>query len=384
MTMVADEYTTASMIKEAEARALAELDPDALASEQMEAKEDIAVLTAEGIGKSTSFHATINALPTTKTGILQPEFWRYYRRPWAPLFYDFNDPYNDLVTILWGPRGGGKTISGVTKCIIDGQMRGIPCISNVEFTWVAKDINGYLYKVESIPFDQEKFASGDFSYKYKRLMIDEGNYLADRLRSTSNKNLAMTDILQQARKFRMCVDFCTINWMWLDPRVTGSLCDLLIECNDLYYKAFGRKKGIKKGHRIAWDVQDQSGKVSGKQFQHIASTTFNARAMWHTYNTENFVDPVEARKKLKEADKTMTDQFGNEVRQKDWYSHLGGQITTLAGAAPKWSSEDLWDALGLDDPGLRIKAGRFMRSRLGIDKRQNKLGRVTYDFSDLA
>lgn len=366
--------------REAEARALAELDPELLASENAEAAEDIAALK-EGVQENTHFNDTFFALPTNQHGVLYPEFWRYYGPPWAPIFFEYEDPYNDLVTILWGPRGGGKTISGVSKNIIDGQMRGIPGISNVPYSWVAKDSNNYLYKIESMPFDQEKFAHGDIAMKYKRLMVDEGNYLADRLRSTSKKNLAMTDILQQARKFKMCVDFCTINWMWLDPRVTGSLCDILIECNDLYYKNFGRKKGMKKGHRIAWDIEDQSGKVSGRQFHHLASTTFNARAMWYTYNTENFVNPVEARKRLKEEERTLVDQFGNEIKESEWYNQLGSQIITLAQAQPYWTSEDLWDALDLHEAGLRVKAGKFMRSRLGVDKRQNKIGRITYDLT---
>lgn len=381
MQTMTDTYREA---REAEARLLAEVDPADLNIENAEVTEDIAAVT-DGVNASSSFHAVLNALPLTHKGILEPAFWRYYRQPWVPIFYDYDDSFNDLVSIEWGPRGGGKSISAVSKSIIDGQMRGIECISNVPFSWVAKDIQGYLYKIESIPFDQEKFAYGDPCFRYKRLLIDEGNYLADRLRSTSRKNLAMVDILQQARKFKMCVDFCTINWMWLDPRLTGSLLDILIECNDLYYRSYGRKHGMKKGHRIAWDIFDQSGKVSGKQLHPIASTTFNARLMWYTYNTEDFVDPVQARKNLNRDERTLEDQFGNTIKQSDWYNMIGSQLVSMAKAQPFWSSDDLWDSLGLDDPGLRIKAGRLMKSALNIDKKiSGKLGRVTYDLSSLA
>lgn len=379
MVMVSD----LALAKEAEAKMLAELDPAVVEAEVKAAAEDYTALK-EGVSEDTKFNDIFKALPTNSHGVLAPEFWRYYRRPWTPIFFDYDDPYNDLVTILWGPRGGGKTISGVSKNIIDGQMRGIECVSNVPFSWVAKDINGYVYKIESIPFDQEKFAYGDLSYKYKRLQIDEGNYLADRLRSTSKKNLAMTDILQQARKFRMCVDFCTINWMWLDPRVTGSLTDLLIECNDLYYKGYGRKHGMRKGHRIAWDIEDQSGKISGKQFHHLASTTFNARSMWMTYNTENFVNPQEARKKLKEEEKTVFDEFGNEITEKHWLASVGHKLQQLSNSQIRWTNHDLWEALGIEDQGMRIKAGRFMANTLGVTKRvNNKLGRAYYDLSTM-
>jgi hypothetical protein len=264
-------------------------------------------------------------------------------------------------------------------------MKGIPCISNVPFAWVAKDANGKLYKVESIPFDQELFARGDSSLKYKRLLIDEGNYLADRLRSTSNKNLAMTDILQQARKFRMCVDFCTINWLWLDPRVTGSLCDLLIECNDLYYKPYGRRHGLQKGWRLTWDITDQSGKVSGRQFHKLCKTTFNARYMWKTYNTENFVDPREARKKLQAEQKVMVDENGEQVTETNWYAKIRAEVLTLAKTKPEWDSREFWEALGISDPGQKVKAGRFLKSSLNIDRGRdsNSLERY-YDLSEIA
>jgi len=370
-------------LKEREAQALAAVDPQQLAKENAEATEDVKAIQAGASVPGSRITQVLNCLPLNSNGVLEKPFWRYYKAPWLPIFYDYSDPYNDLVTIVWGPRGGGKTITGVSISIIDGQMRGIPTVSNVPFAWIAKDADGHLYKIESLPFDQEAFARGDPSLKYKRLLIDEGNYLADRLRSTSNKNLAMTDILQQARKFRMCVIFCTINWMWLDPRVTGSLCDILIESNDLYYRSYGRRHGLKKGNRIAWDIYDQSGKTTGHQFHKIGSTTFNARYMWNTYNTENFVDPREARKKLLADQKTIIDEYGNQVSQESWLSQIRGNIVSLAQTKALWDSNDLWDALGINERSLRIKAGQFMRGSLGIEKTKDHQGFSRYDLSEL-
>lgn len=348
------------------------------------ADEEINYVT-NGVPATSKISQTLTCLPTTPAGTLDPAFHRYYRPPWGrPIFYSYNDPFNDLVTIIYGPRGGGKTISGVTISIIDGQMKGIPCISNVPFAWVAKDANGKLYKVESIPFDQELFAKGDLSLKYKRLLIDEGNYLADRMRSTSNKNLAMTDILQQARKFRMCVIFCTINYAWLDPRITGSLLDVMIECNDLYYQYYGRKNKLQKGCGLTWKITDQSGKITGHQNRLIDTRVFNARCMWGTYNTENFVDPREARKKLLGEQKMITDEFGKQIPEVQWYEQMKLNAIKLARARPDWESVELWEALGINDPGQKMKAGRYMRS-LGVDKTTRRSdGISSYDLSELA
>jgi hypothetical protein len=171
--------------------------------------------------------------------------------------------------------------------------------------------------------------------------------------------------------------------MWLDPRVTGSLCDLLIECNDLYYKAYGKKNGLKKGWRLAWDIMDQSGKMTGKQFNPIGSTTFNARFMWNTYNTENFVDPREARKKLRAEQKMVTDEFGNEVPLSQWLSHVHENVLKLAKTQAEWDARDLWNALGIEDMGLRMRAGRYLRGSLGIEKIKDNCGYSRYDLSDI-
>jgi hypothetical protein len=181
----------------------------------------------------------------------------------------------------------------------------------------------------------------------------------------------------------MSVDFATINWMWLDSRITGSLLDILIECKDLYYKNYGRRQGLKKGHRIAWDVMDQSGKTTGQQFTKIGSYTFNARYMWHTYNTDNFVDPKEARKRLKTQERTLIDESGNEVAQSVWLSSLRNRLHSMAQSDNIWDSNDLWATLGIHDQGLRIKAGQYMRGNLGVEKSKHNNGASSYDLSEL-
>lgn len=336
---------------------------------------------------------TINSLPTIKDrnsplyGKLDPKFWRYLRRPWSPgFFYDFKDPYNDIVTIIWGPRGGGKTTTAVALSIVDGMMKGIPVISNVPIAWVAKDNTGRCYKVESIPFDIDMFVTGDPILKYKRLLIDEANYQADRLRSTSNNNLSVTDILQQARKFRMSVTFSTINWQWLDPRVTGSLCDLMIECNDLFYKPYGKKHGLKKGQRCTWDIMDQSGKYSGKAFSRLDSRTFESKMFWSTFDTEHFVDPIEARRKRKVYDtkKVLLGPDGEPMEENEWLMSVGNQVLDLASKQPgEWKSKELYDTLGIETIGLRQKVGRYLRDALKIRSRDT-MGRTVYDLSNIS
>lgn len=263
-------------------------------------------------------------------------------------FYDWQAPYEDYVYVVFGPRGGGKTATGVGLHMFDGMLRGIPCISNVPIQFPVWDKYNSKYLVQSEPFDPIKFAMGDNSLMNKRLLIDEGNYELDRLRSTSTKNLALTDILQQARKFQMSIVFCTINYNWLDPRVTGSLCDIGIKCRDLHFTPWGRKNGIKKGSLINWEATDMSGKYTGFEESKIADGTFWAELIWGSYNTMNFVDPLASRKRLNlsgaQAEKELT-RLGYDG---DKLSAVKHKLMALQLAVPdKWDKADLFDSLGI-------------------------------------
>jgi len=324
--------------------------------------------------ESGKFEAVLNCLPTIKDtnskyyGMVEPAFSRYLTcYPWRkPFFYDYEDPYNDLIILIYGSRGAGKTTTAAAINTIDGMMRGIPLISNVPISWVAKDNRNKLYKIQSIPFDVEKFVRGDIDLKYKRLLLDEGNYLADRLRSTSNKNLAITDILQQARKFRMTITFSTINYLWLDPRVTSSLADVTMECSDFYYDPYYRNKyHLKKGEWIGYDAKDVSGKLTGTQNNDLDTGEINIRKIWGIVDTEHFVDPRKSRQRLASEERTIIDETGNEIPVSQWYKTLEQRVNDIPDG--EYSPRDWWKMVGVQDDGLKLQAGKFF-SKLGIQK----------------
>jgi hypothetical protein len=242
---------------------------------------------------------------------------------------------------------------------------------------------GTKFNLQSIPFDVDNFAEGDDKLYFKRLLIDEGNYELDRLRSTSNKNLALTDILQQARKFRMVITFATINWAWLDPRLTGSLTDILIECNDIHYTSWGKRKGLRKGERIIWDVIDKSGKLTGRQNTRVMKTTFYGRAFWGTFNTFNYIKPSDARKKLKsQTIKFITGDDGQQYEKEAWIQDKKLQILKLAAEYPEWDAKELWERLGIEQRGLRVTLGQAISDMGGV-KTQDRSGHATYSLQGL-
>jgi len=310
--------------------------------------------------------------------------WANYRQMWRPFFWNGREPYDDYVQILYGPRGGGKSVTAVAISTVDGLVRGIPVVSNVPISFNVVNTSGTKFNLQSLPFDADEFAEGNDNLYYKRLFIDEGNYLTDRLRSTSNKNLALTDILQQARKFRMVVTFATINWAWLDPRLTGSLADVLIECNDLHYTAWGKHRGLRKGERIIWDITDKSGKLTGRQNVRVMKTTFYGRAFWGTFNTFNYIKPSDARRKLRsQTMKFVTGDDGQQYERETWIQNKKIEILKMASEYPEWDAKDFWERLGIENQGLRVTMGHIL-SEMGAVKERDYHGQSSYRLQALA
>lgn len=305
----------------------------------------------------------INALPLKEGSNwkLADNFKAYYKYP--AIFYKKNDPYDDWIITLDGARGSGKTTAGVGLSILDGQMRGIPVISNVPIEWTAWDSTGRPFIVQSIPFDVVKFTDGDDDLYFKHVFLDEANYNLDRLRSTSRKNLEISDILQQARKFRMTITLATINSNWIDGRATY-MSDIAISVKDVYNTPQGRKHGIKKGVKSLWSIIDISGKKTGVPNHFYTSRTFNNKTFWETFNTYRFIKPKEERQK-RTTEKMIIDESGNEIPASQWYANLQQKVMDIPNG--EYSSRDWWEMIGIQDDSLKLVAGRFL-SKLGIQK----------------
>lgn len=314
----------------------------------------------------------IDALPLQEGSIwkLQNNFKAYYK--WPALFYKKTDPYDDWIFIIDGPRGGGKTTAAVALSILDGQMRGIPVISNVPIEWTAWDSTGRPFIVQSIPFDVTNFVEGDDSLYCKRVFIDEANYNIDRLRGNSTKNLQIADILQQARKFKMTVVLATINANWIDGRATY-MGDVSISVKDIYNTGYGRKHGILKGSRSQWDMYDLSGKKTGKANSMYKSIVFNNQTFWNTFNTYNFIKSIDIRRRKIDmrSQKMITDTEGNEIPANEFYDMIEKKYNEIPDG--QYNNRRWWDMIGIVDDKLKLLAGKHL-SKLGAQRAGHGLG----------
>jgi hypothetical protein len=291
---------------------------------------------------------------------------------------------------LDGPTGGGKTGTAVYICFNQGMVRGKRVFSNVPFSFFVQDNKGIWYKLVSLPFDLKKFVEGNEMYWDSYILIDEGNFTMDIRKMMSNMNLGMTDVLQEGRKMNVSVVFTTINANWLDPRFTGSLLDLRVSCKDLFFTPYGKAEGLRKGHVIHWDIYDITGKYSGYPGRPLGTRPFLMRQIFGAWQTRYFINPMDARRKLKFNSETITaggsDEAGtggivdrqtmqDRIRLVTEGLQLSGTKTIPA--------KEIWATLGIESRGVAVWGGQLLK-QMGYVKRQTDNGKgVRYYFYEI-
>lgn len=300
--------------------------------------------------------------------------------PWESVFrLDTNYNY-----VLCGPTGGGKTGSAIYLALIQAVVRGAPVYSNIPFHWYAYDVNGKKYEYQSLDFDVRSFIEGDEKYWDSWVIIDEGNFNMDSKKIMSNMNVGMTDILQEGRKMGMSIIFTVINPRWLDPRFTGALLDIAIQTHDLYHTEYGKSNGLGKGEVVKWDMWDQTGKYQGTPGRYLGSVAFALWMVWNTWNTRHFINPLEARKRVR-FNHQLIDYgkgiLGESMPQDGMEQEIKEVVDSLrAEGHTSIRSNDLWSTLGYEAKGIRSSAGQVLR-RLGVRIRRSNVRGDWYDLS---
>lgn len=306
------------------------------------------------------------------------ERWDNYRS--IPLVFKNDTNYN---YVLSGPTGGGKTGSAVFICSVNGAFRGKRVFSTVPFGFVVYTKNGQRFIYQAEGFDLRAFIRGDEQYWDSWVFLDEGNFNMDVKKLMSNMNIGLTDIIQEGRKMRMNVVLSAISPRWLDPRFTGSMLDVMIETRDLYHTPYGKANGMHKGVTVVWRCWDITGKYAGYQKRFIGMRHFFLRSVWGMFDTEYFINPIEARKNLRfnrevvmvGGDDKLDEEYGYTAPYapappRDMESEIKQIIDSLiAEGYTEVSSSDLLETLGYHQPGIKQRAGAVL-SRLGVKKRQ--------------
>lgn len=187
----------------------------------------------------------------------------------------------DLIYILIGDRGSGKSLSGGMVCLRDYMMVGEPVWSNLRV--VAKlpcgdaievllreyeDFTGQEIERAPVIYQSEELApakllSKNPPYKGGMIFVDEVNIeLADALRATMNQALASSDTVQLLRKMLSGLTGTCISEMFLPPRIREAV-DVYIRVHDYAFINSSDRYGQRQGVDQELAIYPVTGKLAG-------------------------------------------------------------------------------------------------------------------------
>ena len=193
-----------------------------------------------------------------------------------------------LVTGLIGARGSGKSCSASEIILFDYLIRGWKVWSNMEIsaTFKYKDAEQTF---TTLDFDKMDLFRLDLGFQGGCIYLDEVNLeYAESRRSTSNRNLKFTNMLQQLR--HRCLDLVFTSQLdtFLDTRLRFQT-DLFCICKDTALTPSGREYGADIGNFTFLDVFDYSGVYTGEIYHSGDKPLWTGilwiKPFWNTYNT---------------------------------------------------------------------------------------------------
>jgi len=195
-----------------------------------------------------------------------------------------------------GERGQCKTLSAVTFASMN-MANGIDVVSNVPIKGMARASDGQLYNVEARPFVFVDWLQMDESKRHVHLCLDEVNFLLASRRGNTTVNSIWQGILQQLRHFNLSISYTCININRVDTELRNQT-DVLIFCKNAIYTNWGQSSHVLPGEYAELRAYDQSGLLTGSAYDPKNPTEpdfsiLYTKPVWHHYNTEFWINPLE-------------------------------------------------------------------------------------------
>jgi hypothetical protein len=250
------------------------------------------------------------------------------------------------VLLFHGGRGGGKTMSAVVQCIIDMVCFGQKVFSMVPIVFdYREDEDSPAIHYESQFFDIDSLLAQDTMFHNSVVLWDEINLWLLSRNHAAVLNKLSGQLATLLRKLDMSL-YATTQFMSLVEKNIRIQADATILCFDLHYTYHN----LSKGQIINQQLQDMSGKFTGRPFETTGMTyerLLHGDQFKGTYDTKKTFDIYEAsrRYRIKMDIKEITrDGVVSPIEEK---RILYDKVKQLADVLPgdRWASQDIMDYL---------------------------------------
>lgn len=165
-----------------------------------------------------------------------------------------------IVSVYWGGRGSGKTLSMTGEGCI-AMIAGKRVWSNYPMHVRWRRANGEIEVYKSIVIDMPDLIEIQQRDEIRDglVLLDEWNLFCNSRRSGSMSNIIFNGIVQLIRKRKLSFYITTQLFMTLDKNIREQT-DITVECYDLAY----RYKNLNEGQMIRQRLTDWSGVFTGR------------------------------------------------------------------------------------------------------------------------
>ncbi len=196
----------------------------------------------------------------------------------------------EYVALLTGIKGAGKGLS-LARILFRAMYYKYPVWTNVQFYPEKLLELGIKEEFLPKPLDIEFMLTFDESLQTGVIGIDEIDTWIIKMKSNSNLNILMASFMKQLRKR----DVKVFGALHFDDAIPGEIhneVDLIINCNDAFYTAWGKEQRVPRGKLIFQHHFDYSGVFTGKRRNPIGEFFIaHSEKLWDVYNSYQTLDP---------------------------------------------------------------------------------------------
>lgn len=288
----------------------------------------------------------------------------------------------DVITVLVGDRGSGKSIGSAAIGLMDYALQGEPIWSNMDIhmTFYVDAETAWKYGLkpghvtfQSLPLDKDKLLDGDTQYANGVIVVEEINiWLADARRAMSNQNLAASDLVQMIRKLHSALIANCIHEMFIDNRIRDAV-DNFISSEDRALFPDGLERRKPQGEEFQWKIFPMTRKLTGLKYsegQPPVFATLKGKPWWGSFSTDMKQDRTKYHAHLEHDGSSMDSEMSvTEAPETTAYVNKWAWLETKALSLTEQLLSDGYPVVkGSKGPEIQIASGDLW-NRLGVDRR---------------